>query len=95
MEHLDKAYDMLDRELEKIVGNGSITGSSVEMIDKLTHGMKNILTVEAMCDNGASGDWRNSYAQKRNARGQYSRDDGRDQLMHKIDELRNAVGRMG
>lgn len=95
MEHLNKAYDMLDRELETLINSGSMNGQTVEMVDKLTHGMKNILTVEAMCDNGHSGNY--SYEGRSYRNGQYmrSRDDGKDQLMHKIDELKNAVNRMG
>ena len=103
MEHLDRAYDILEEHLEHAVQK-----SDVNNIIMLTKGMKNILTVEAMCEEGHSGDDR-SYAQRRNSRGQYSRDgrydnrghlignsrdDGRDQLMHKIDELKNAVDHM-
>ncbi|MBR0090250.1 MAG: hypothetical protein IJP92_00910 [Lachnospiraceae bacterium] len=114
MEHLYKAYDMLDRELEELTRQGDLkNGATVEMIDELAHGMKSLKTIIAMCESeeGQSGDYypmyHGSYAQRRNARGQYSRgsyrggrggnsrDDGMEQIVKKIDELKQSVDRMG
>lgn len=74
MEHLDKAYDILERKLESAVEKGD--AGAMDII-QLTRGMKNILTVEAMCEEG-SGDMyydgmygRRSYARGRNSRGRY------------------------
>ena len=111
MEHLYKAYDMLDRELEELTSRGYVKADTVEMIDELAHGMKSLKTIIAMCESeeGQSGDYypmyQGSYAQRRNARGQYSRgsyrrggnsrDDGMEQIVKKIDELKQSVDRMG
>lgn len=118
MEHLYKAYDMLDRELEDITKQGDVkNGATVDMIDELAHGMKSLKTIIAMCESeeGQSGDMyypmNGSYAQRRNSRGQYSRngsyqsgnrsyrgnsrDDGMEQIVRKIDELKQSVDRMG
>ena len=82
MEHLYKAYDMLDRELEELTRQGDVkNGTTVEMIDELAHGMKSLKTIIAMCESeeGQSGDYypmyHGSYA-RRNSRGQYSRNNG-------------------
>lgn len=113
MEHLYKAYDMLDRELEDITKQGDVkNGATVDMIDELAHGMKSLKTIIAMCESeeGQSGDMyypmNGSYVQRRNSRGQYSRngsgnryrgssrDDGMEQIVRKIDELKQSVDRM-
>ena len=81
MEHLYKAYDMLDRELEELTKQGDVKANTVEMIDELAHGMKSLKTIIAMCESeeGHSGEMyyphyqNGSYAQRRNSRGQYSR----------------------
>ena len=113
MEHLYKAYDMLDRELEELTRQGDVkNGATVEMIDELAHGMKSLKTIIAMCEAEEGGSYQSggsyqnggSYAQRRNSRGQYSRnggysrmsrDDGMSQLVHKIEELKQSVDRMG
>lgn len=49
MEHLHKAYDMLDRELESIVASGQdMTNATLDQIDELTHAMKSLKTIIAM-----------------------------------------------
>ena len=83
MEHLHKAYDMLDRELEEIVNNGEMSKGTVDMIDELAHGMKSLKTVIAMCEaeHGTSGGtgpyyWDDGGSYARGGRGGYSRDGG-------------------
>lgn len=109
MEHLDKAYDILERKLEQAVEKGD--AGAMDII-QLTRGMKNILTVDAMLESD-SGDMygmygRRSYARGRNSRGRYyydgsyqgggrggnSRDGEKDQLMRRLEELRMEVDRM-
>ena len=58
MEHLHKAYEMLDRELETIVNQGGdLNAQTLDQIDELTHAMKNVQTVIAMheAEHGNSG----------------------------------------
>ena len=88
MEHLYKAYDMLDNKLEEITKSGNINASGLEVIDKLSHAMKSIKTIIAMeeADSDYSeddGSYRgSSYARgrgrnaRRDSMGRYSRDDG-------------------
>ena len=108
MEHLDKAYDILERKLEHAVEKGE--AGAMDII-QLTKGMKNILTVEAMCEE-ESGDMyydggmygRRSYARGRGRLyrgGNYqnggrgmSRDGDKDQLMRRLEELRMDMDRM-
>lgn len=107
MEHLDKAYDILERKLEHAVEKGE--AGAMDII-QLTKGMKNILTVEAMCEE-ESGDMyydggmygRRSYARggrrsyrgyQGGGRGGNSRDGEKDQLMRRLEELRMEVDRM-
>lgn len=85
MEHLYKAYDMLDKELKDLVRDGDLKNvSSLEAIDKVAHGMKSLKTIIAMCEaeDGYSGYMPNSYdgnmngrsyARHRDSMGRYSR----------------------
>ena len=94
MEHLRKAYDVLDRELEEIISSGEVSKRTVDMIDELTHGMKSILTVEAMNDRGHSGRYYEPHMRGRVYRGGYSRDGEKEHLIRKLDELRMAIDNM-
>lgn len=47
-EHLHKTYDMLDQELETVMSKGDLTPQTIDMIDVLSHAMKNIKTIVAM-----------------------------------------------
>lgn len=96
---MDKLYElreMLCDELDKITSKGELTAGSLETVDKLTHSIKSIDTIMAM-DGGYSNDMRgNSYAQRRDSRSRYSRDnrmryDGysydSDEVISKLHEL--------
>jgi hypothetical protein len=78
--------DMLCEELDKIAKKGELTAGSLDVIQKLTHSLKSLKTIEAMEESGYSGgmypmyrysydmDGGNSYAmQRRDSMGRYSR----------------------
>lgn len=78
--------DMLCEELDKIAKKGELTAGSLDVIQKLTHSLKSLKTVEAMEESGYSSgmypsgmysydmDGGNSYAmQRRDSMGRYSR----------------------
>ena len=124
MEHLYKAYDMLDRELGEMVGgDGRIrTQDDVHLIKELSGGMKNIKTVIAMCEaddeysmaNGGNGGMNSarrggrSRSNSRSSHGMYggygsrghgfgrgySRDDGMDKVMEKIEDIKQTIQQM-
>lgn len=79
MEYMHELKEMLCDELEKIVDKGELTAGSLETIDKLTHSIKSVATIMAMEDSEYSNDYGmdsyrgNSYAQRRDSRGRYSR----------------------
>lgn len=83
MERYKELEDMLCEEVDKITERGELNGSSLEMLDKLTHTLKSIKTIDAM--DGYSEDYGHdsmSYAgRKRDSMGRYSsryyRDDRR------------------
>jgi len=87
MHMMDKLTDTLEKELEKIAEKGTINETDLSHVDKLTHSIKSIETIEAMRDGGYSNgrpymynsyDDGNSYARynRRDSMGRYSRDDG-------------------
>lgn len=92
--------EMLCEELEQITAQGSLSGEKLKMVDMLTHSIKSIDTIIAMEDSGYSrndgysyadryrkdGNSYNSYV-KRDSRGRYSRDDGKDHLMHQLKDM--------
>lgn len=88
MHMMDKLSDTLEKELEKIAEKGAINETDLNHVDKLTHSIKSIETIQAMRDSGYSSEYpyysnENSYGggnsyrnQRRDSRGRYSRDDG-------------------
>lgn len=75
MKHMERLKDMLCDELDKIAEKGAMSAGDLDMVEKLTHSIKSISTIEAM--DGYSQEDRymggNSYARDR--MGRYSRDD--------------------
>ena len=74
----DKIREILEYELECIAEKGSIDHQSLDVIDKITHSLKSMDTIEAMeggssergyYDGGTSG-------RRRNSMGRYTRDGG-------------------
>lgn len=81
--------EMLCEELDELTGRGKLDAGSLDAIDKLTHSIKSIKTIEAMDDGGYSngysgesyfgdGGYSGARGRGRNARrdsmGRYSRD---------------------
>lgn len=104
MEHLHKIKDMLVRELEEFARKESIESYDLDMIHKLTDTIKNIDKIDMLEDGGQSGmrergmprtyEYDDDYSmrRRRDSRGRYSRDDGRD---HMVNELEDMMGRAG
>ena len=72
---MHKLREMLCDELEKITNKGELSAGSLDVIDKLTHSIKSIDTIEAMEDSGYSRDGM-SYARGWDSRGRYYSRDG-------------------
>lgn len=77
------AKEMLHKELEEIVRKGELSAGSLETIDKLLNSIKNACKI-IMYNEFDDGEYSqesgmmngNSYAQRRDSRGRYSRADG-------------------
>lgn len=48
MKRYDELEDMLCEEIDRITDQKNLTGQSLEMLDKLTHTLKSIKTIDAM-----------------------------------------------
>ena len=48
MERYKELEEMLCDEIDKITERGELNGSSLDMLDKLTHTLKSVKTIEAM-----------------------------------------------
>lgn len=84
--YMKELEDMLCEELDKIAKKGELSAGSLDTVQKLTHSLKSLKTIEAMEESGYSGgmypmhrysydmDGGNSYAmQRRDSMGRYSR----------------------
>ena len=84
--------DMLCEELENMTEQRNLSADRLKVIDMLTHSIKSIDTIIAMEDSGYSRNDGYSYADRygrtrRDSRGRYSRDDGKDHLMHQLKDM--------
>lgn len=77
------AKEMLHKELEQIVKKGELSAGSLETIDKLLNSIKNACKIimydefdEGYSQEGGSMAGGNSYAQRRDSMGRYSRRGG-------------------
>ena len=96
--------DMLCDELDKIAAKRDMNPGDLENVHKLTDTIKNIDKIEILEDEGYSNsaewraDVRGSYGRndrrgEHYVRGHYSRDDGRESMMRKMEEImRDATG---
>lgn len=82
-EKMEQLRDLLCEELDKVAEKKELTRDSLDIVNKLTHSIKNIDTIMAMEESGYSEDYYedgSSYARgrgrnaKRDSRGRYSRD---------------------
>ena len=97
-----KTKEMLERALEDVANKGEITSANLDIIDKLTHSIKSIDTIEAMERSSYadhSFDSRPSrnmhydyeYGRKRDSMGRYSRDGEKAEIIAEMHELKNRV----
>ena len=88
MKELYELKDLLVDEL-KSYGKRELTGSSLDMIDKLAHAAKNVCKIIQDSDEGSSGYYRDGM------RGSYRRDEmgrySRNTLADKLRELMNEA----
>lgn len=72
---MDFYYDlkkMLCRELEEIARKQQLSAGDLEIVDKLTHSIKSIVTIMAMDDSGYSYNDGYSGARRRDSMGRYA-----------------------
>lgn len=112
---MEKLRDMLCEELEEYAKKDELSGTGLEVIHKITDTIKNIDKIEKL--EGEDGyseryypyydmyfDGGSSYARKRDMRGRYTRDSGRDgrmrtysrddsksSMMKKLEEMLNMA----
>lgn len=69
--------DMLCRELEDLVKKGELSPGDLDVVDKLTHSIKSLVTIMAMEDSGYSNDDGYRYSgrnRRRDSMGRYASD---------------------
>lgn len=88
---MKELYDLKDKLVDelKAYGKRELSGSSIEMIDKLAHAAKNVCKVIESTDEGNSGYYSRRWDDGRAYRGSYRRDGrySRDGLADKLREL--------
>jgi hypothetical protein len=103
---MKELYELKDRLVDELkdYGRKDLTGSSLDMIDKLAHAAKNVCKIIEDSDDGNSGyysrmgriydgrSFRNSY--RRDGMGRYSRDGLADKLRELLDEAPDDKTRM-
>lgn len=113
LKDMEELKGFVGREIEKAntrirQNNGGITTGDLDIINKLTHSMKSLVTVCAMLEaegDGYSGDYypgyrRNGYSGTRNMMGRdsrnggYSRMEARDHLVQMMNEAPDENTRM-
>lgn len=101
MKALYELRDMLCSELDEIAHKGEMSAGDLETVHKLTDTIKNIDKIEMLESDGYSrsdgGMWPSrgnygrgsSYARRGThyVRGHYSRDDGRDAMLRRVQEM--------
>ncbi len=97
--YMKELEDMLCEELDEIAKKGELSAGGLDAIQKLTHSLKSIKTIEAMDDAGYShavypgghdGDYGYSRrGQRRDSMGRYSRSYSRNDGM--VEELRDLM----
>lgn len=101
MKALYELRDMLCSELDEIAHKGEMSAGDLETVHKLTDTIKNIDKIEMLESDGYSrsdgGVWTargnygrgSSYARRGThyVRGHYSRDDGRDAMLRRVQEM--------
>ena len=104
MHELYELKDMLMKELEEYGSKGELSAGTLEIVDKLTHTIKNLCKIIDEYDEGNSGyypmayeggmnrrSYRRSYAQRRDSRGRYSNERGYSRDGGLVEELRELM----
>lgn len=89
---MDKLCKAIERELEALedeVAKNGITEKTAAYMDKLTHTLKSLKTVEAM--DGYSEDYTGSYARRRDSMGLYTKSYSRDAFADRLESLMNEA----
>lgn len=110
MHELYELKEKLMKELKEYGGGGDLSAGSLEIVDKLTHTIKNLCKIiDEYDDEGYSSRYypmyggsyneggsyrRGSYAQRRDSMGRYSRDGLADKLRGLMDEAPDDRTRM-
>lgn len=97
---MQELRDMLEQELHKITKKGELSAGSLDVIDKITHSIKSIDTIEAM-EGNYSNEYRRggSYARRRDSMGRYAdteysrrgRGYSRDNLLEELEQLEHEM----
>lgn len=100
--YMQELEHMLCDELDKIAERGELTAGTLDTVQKLTHSIKSLKTIEAM-DDYSNDDYR------RDSMGRYSRNDGnsyrgysrrgysrddKHQMMEQLEELKKSIQKM-
>lgn len=75
MDRFEELYEMLERELSKILSRGELNGSSLDMVYKLTCSMKNLKKIMNGGYSNYSGEYGRNYSNRDYSREGYSRED--------------------
>lgn len=101
---MKELYELKDRLVDELksYGKRDLTGSSLDMIDKLAHATKNLCKVIEDSDEGNSGYYSRtghvydgrSFRTRRDSMGRYSRDGLADKLRELMEEAPDEKSRM-
>lgn len=102
--HMEDIREMLCDELDKIGSQGELNAGSLDTIDKLAHSIKSLDTIMAMEESGYSQTnydehghnymRGNAYPRRSSRRGnsyRYSRDEGREQMVERLEDMMNEA----
>ena len=82
--YMKELEDMLCEELDKIAKKGELSAGSLDTVQKLTHSLKSLKTIEAMDESGYS---QGMYPMYRGNSYNYSYDDGNSYAMRGRDSM--------
>ena len=89
MRHMEELRSMLCEELEEITERGDINERTLDAIDKLTHSIKSIDTIEAMKRSRSYGDdGEYSRGRKRDSMGRYAAENS---WMERLQEMERSA----
>ena len=90
----------IDNSVDDIMRKGKMSMEDLEVVDKLTHGLKSLVTIIAMEDSGYSYNTGYSGARRYNDMGysngrysnrMYSRDEGKTHMIQQFEKLMNET----